>query len=189
MTVSDIALLEQRREDILDAACACFAEKGFTATTMAHIAKSVGMSVGNLYNYFSGKDEILNELSIQESHRRSEYARRCISGEISPEEMRSNLIEHIKERLNPSHARVTLEVFVESVHNDKVAAVVHKFDESVRSFLNEIYSRQGLSSEQIKSRVAKNMILMDGIMIRALADPDLDRDFIAQVVADQIIGK
>lgn len=187
MTVSDAALLEQRREAILDAACDDFAEKGFTATTMAHIAKRVGMSVGNLYNYFSSKDAILSALAQRESSQNAEYARRFIRGEISHSEQRNNLIAHIKERMKPMQARVMLEVFVEATHNDKIAEIVHRYDEDVRAFLTEIYTQAGLTPEQIDAKIAVNMVLMDGIMIRTLAQPDLDVDFVAPVIADQIL--
>lgn len=188
MTVSDTVLLEQRREAILDAARENFAEKGFTATTMAHIAKRVGMSVGNLYNYFPGKDAILNALAQKESNEKGEYARRFIRGEISLSEQRANLIAHIKDRMTPAQARVTLEVFVEATHNEKIAQIVHRFDEEVRDFLTEIYIKAGLDKDQIKAKIAVDMVLMDGIMIRTLAQSDLDVDFVAPIIADQILA-
>lgn len=187
MTVSDTALLEQRREDILGAARACFAEKGFTATTMAYIAKRVGMSVGNLYNYFPGKDAILNELAKKESRRNVEYAKRFEQGEIGLDEQRASLIECMRERMQTAHARVTLEVFAESTHNEKIAQIVHRFDEEVREFLAVIYRNAGLTPEEIKAKIVLDMLLMDGIMIRVLAQPDLDVDFVAKIVADQIL--
>ena len=187
MTVSDAALLEQRREAILDAAKDCFAEKGFTATTMAHIAKHVGMSVGNLYNYFPGKDAILKALAQQESNKNAEYAKRFIRGEITRAEQRENLIAHINDRMEINQARVTLEVFVEATHNDKIAQIVHRFDEDVREFLTEIYIQAGLDQERIKAKIALDMVLMDGIMIRALAQSNLDADFVAPIIADQIL--
>ena len=57
------ALATRRREDILRAARACFGEKGFSATKMKDIAAHLQMSVGNLYNYFKSKDEIVRTLA------------------------------------------------------------------------------------------------------------------------------
>lgn len=53
------AHLEERRRQILDAAIACFARKGFRETTMADIASQAGISDTLAYRYFSGKDEII----------------------------------------------------------------------------------------------------------------------------------
>lgn len=66
MSVHDYTLFEQRREEILDVARECFAEKGFNATTMAEVARRARMSVGNLYNYFHGKAAIIESLAERE---------------------------------------------------------------------------------------------------------------------------
>lgn len=43
------------REAILESGFGLFARKGFTATTMADIARGAGMTVGNTYVYFDSK--------------------------------------------------------------------------------------------------------------------------------------
>jgi AcrR family transcriptional regulator len=51
-----------RRDEILAAAKALFAEEGVRATTIRRIAERVGVSAPALYLYFKDKDEILLEL-------------------------------------------------------------------------------------------------------------------------------
>ena len=46
------------REMILKTARGKFARKGFLKTSMRDIADAAGMGVGNIYNYFAGKDEL-----------------------------------------------------------------------------------------------------------------------------------
>lgn len=46
------------REMILKAARGKFSRKGFLKTSMRDIADAAGMGVGNIYNYFAGKDEL-----------------------------------------------------------------------------------------------------------------------------------
>ncbi len=59
-----------RKPQILQAAMQVFIQKGFTAARMEDIARQAGMSVGNLYRYFSGKLELtltLMELFLEPS--------------------------------------------------------------------------------------------------------------------------
>ncbi len=53
---------ERAREAILHAAADTFAESGYVKTSMKEIASHAGISVGMLYNYFKGKEEIYREL-------------------------------------------------------------------------------------------------------------------------------
>src|SRR5208337_2823448 len=61
----------QRRKDarapeILDAALACFAEKGFAATRMDDIAARAGITKGTIYLYFESKEAVFKALARQE---------------------------------------------------------------------------------------------------------------------------
>ena len=50
---------------VLKAALSLFARQGFRATTMRQIARRSGLSVGNLYHHFGGKEEIFGQLIDQ----------------------------------------------------------------------------------------------------------------------------
>ncbi|HKI01420.1 MAG TPA: TetR/AcrR family transcriptional regulator [Thermoanaerobaculia bacterium] len=50
---------------VLKAALSLFARQGFRATTMRQIARRSGLSVGNLYHHFGGKEEIFKKLIDQ----------------------------------------------------------------------------------------------------------------------------
>jgi AcrR family transcriptional regulator len=52
-------LIEARRNQILDAAAAVFAEKGFHRTSTKDIAGKAGIAEGTIYNYFDSKDDLL----------------------------------------------------------------------------------------------------------------------------------
>jgi AcrR family transcriptional regulator len=48
----------EKKQRILNAAIAEFAEKGFNAANINHIAKNAGISIGSMYNYFSSKEDL-----------------------------------------------------------------------------------------------------------------------------------
>src|SRR5918995_3221357 len=51
-----------RRDQILEAARACFSEHGYAATTIEQIAARSGASNGSIYHHFGAKDGILAAL-------------------------------------------------------------------------------------------------------------------------------
>jgi AcrR family transcriptional regulator len=53
---------QERRQQIMDAALACFARKGYHKTTMDDIVAESGLSKGTLYWYFRSKDELFLSL-------------------------------------------------------------------------------------------------------------------------------
>ena len=53
---------QEKKEAIMQAALQLFSSNGFHKTTIPDIAKKLGMSVGNLYNYFSSKDLLAQEI-------------------------------------------------------------------------------------------------------------------------------
>ncbi len=53
---------EEKRANIMLQALKLFSKEGFYTTTIPDIAKSLDMSVGNLYNYFKSKDILAKEI-------------------------------------------------------------------------------------------------------------------------------
>jgi AcrR family transcriptional regulator len=53
---------EERRQQIMEAALACFARKGYHKTTMDDIVAESGLSKGTLYWYFKSKDDLFVSL-------------------------------------------------------------------------------------------------------------------------------
>ena len=57
--------VEAVRESILDAALEILYQEGFKDLSMRKIAKKIKMTAANLYNYFTGKDEIYLAIQIR----------------------------------------------------------------------------------------------------------------------------
>ncbi|WP_117191952.1 TetR/AcrR family transcriptional regulator [Rhizobium terrae] len=53
---------QQRRAEILAAAFACFAERGFAATRMEDVAARAGIAKGTVYLHFPDKERLFTEL-------------------------------------------------------------------------------------------------------------------------------
>ncbi len=60
-------VVEDRREQILDAAMRVFAQKGFTRATNKVIAREAGITPGLIYYYFESKEAVLKAIIEQRS--------------------------------------------------------------------------------------------------------------------------
>lgn len=96
-------LKEDIRDRILMVARQQFEQKGYSKTSMREIADWVGIGVGNIYNYFTSKDELFHEVvrpvlyaleaMLQEHHgirgedimmmKSDEYLKSCIDEYVS----------------------------------------------------------------------------------------------------------
>lgn len=56
---------EQHRQEILDAAEAIFAARGIEAATIEDIAKKADFAVGSIYNFFSGKNDLVCQVLMR----------------------------------------------------------------------------------------------------------------------------
>jgi len=77
-----------RRQQILNAAWECFADKGYQETTIRVIAERMNLSTGIIYSYFKGKDDLLeaihacsidNKKKVAEKIRQKDTAREAIN--------------------------------------------------------------------------------------------------------------
>ncbi len=62
MKVLDPAVFSIRKENILQYARHLFATKGYAETTVDDIAHAAKMQKASLYHYFTGKQQILQEM-------------------------------------------------------------------------------------------------------------------------------
>ena len=67
---------EDKKQALLEAATAAFAQSGIAASTSA-IARSAGVAEGTLFRYFATKDDLLNALYL---HLKSDLCQAMLAG-------------------------------------------------------------------------------------------------------------
>src|SRR5262252_7462295 len=73
-----------RPAEILDAALAAFAERGFAATRLDDVAARAGITKGTLYLYFSSKEELFKAVVRQQLVPNIERAEAMVAGSAAP---------------------------------------------------------------------------------------------------------
>lgn len=191
MSVHDYNLYEARREEILNVARECFAEKGFNATTMVEVARRSGMSVGNLYNYFHGKGAIIESLAEREVKRIAEEVARPMSPRPTNLERLERIRKIVITSLDMKRARVTLEIFSEAVHNEQLRQIIARIDEKMRELLARMHRNYGFkgSDRDLDLFIVADMALIDGLSIRTVAQNRIDRLALAEEIAQRLVGR
>lgn len=161
-----------RQEEILLAAAAVFARKGFSAARIEDVAAEAGIAKGSVYLYFPSRDSLL--AGVFES-----YARRSA---MVLEEMGDGPALERLERLirgavamlaeHPDHARVLLDVWAAKPPIDMVA-VYREYRAAVTALLREA-DAEGALRDGIDERHAAVIIgAIEGCLIQTLVDPEL----------------
>jgi TetR/AcrR family transcriptional regulator, cholesterol catabolism regulator len=133
---------EARRLDILRAAARVFRRRGIAAAGMREIAEEAGLSPGNLYHYFSGKDEIL--LFCQERTLERMLAAVKEARGTAAERLRAVLEAHVRSMLDELES-ATAHLDVEALPEGMRAQMIEKRD---------VYERaiRAIVADGVKSR-------------------------------------
>lgn len=192
------AHLEQRRQQILDAAITCFVRKGFHQTTMADIAAQAGVSDTLAYRYFSGKDELI-EAAVR---RHGDATGDAVLGGDGVEDFRT-LVDlligtNIRRFQDADEMKATMgmyfRIWAEALHDeDSREPLVDRWRQHFD--IVEGMVRRAQAAEQISSRldaraVAWVMLAAHyGSNLLAVLDPEVDLERSKEVMVAMVFGE
>lgn len=129
---------EIRRQEILDAAQACFARRGFHASSMSEICNEAGMSPGGLYRYFPSKESIIAAMA-EDERRSATLAFDVVRSSDNFLVALSQLCEKFAEAYaDPCRAAFAAELMAEAVRNPKFAEVAREAEGRIRSEVSDL---------------------------------------------------
>lgn len=177
------ARAESQRERILDAAQKCFVEHGFHGASMATIADTADMSAGLLYRYFDSKNAIMLAIIAREL----EGKRAKIEEFCAGEDFLGKVLEKFAfwqagdpEVMNPA---LFLEMSAEATRDPAIARAIRASDTLTREqFEAWLLRGRGLPGEEARSRTVLVQILIEGLVVRAVRDPELDTATLRRVL-------
>jgi AcrR family transcriptional regulator len=178
--------LAKRRRLILDAALDCFVENGFHQTGVRDIAKRAGVSLGNVYNHFPGKHDVLVEIAALEKSELEPYLK-----EIGPTEPNRDGLEQIIKGYfdyvsEPSAAVLALEITSEAFRKPDIAALFVRNRRMLLDALSDYLDRGAKAGcfRTVSSPKADAQLLVDlieGAGYRSVLENEIAGDVIGEV--------
>lgn len=176
-----------QRARILRAARQCFVRRGFHAASMADIAETAEMSPGLIYRYFPGKEAIVRAIVEREM----DEAHRILDRLGSAEDVVGAVLEVFErwaagddEEMN---AALFLEMVAVSTRDPELAATMRGAEAELRGRLEEVLGRGVTTAGAAEVppvvrawRATMLQCLVEGLLVRAVRQPDLDRTMLRQ---------
>ncbi|HPB75748.1 MAG TPA: TetR family transcriptional regulator [Chromatiaceae bacterium] len=176
-----------RRQQILNAAAACFVREGFHGASIARIAKAAGMSPGNLYHFFPGKEAMIAAL-VQQRLDQSLALFAEIEAAVDPlQAMLDRVAVTLEQQTDPDQAALGLEILAEAGRNSAVASIVRAADDAIREHLVRLYhdarKTRGLPGQVAEAAAVGEpeavtevlVAIFQGLPARAISHPGLDK--------------
>lgn len=184
---------QAQRQRILAAAQQCFIQSGFHGASMASIAKTAGMSPGLIYRYFENKNAII--LAIIDSQ--LETARRRIRDMRATDDMSQGILDYFDAHDTADHgsmnAALFLEIAAEATRDPEIGQAFTRFSRAVQDGVVGWLQRStesgghGLAPDIARERALSLTLLIEGLKVRKVLEPDLDRVLLKDSV-DRLIG-
>ena len=172
-------LVHKKRQQILDAAQACFVRKGFHNTTMQDICKESGMSAGNIYRYFDSKEMIIEAFAQEEL----QWMTSAITDVPSSPDLLQAIVDTAfwtaSTLMQEGRPELIAELFAEAGRNPRINAIYTKFNRRLVSeicnTLEKLEESGVLHPLHEKQYIAKIIVsLVDGLVLNSITTPDFD---------------
>lgn len=133
--------LAARRQQILDAARVCFARNGFHATSMQDVIAEAGLSVGAVYRYFKGKEDLVTAIASSVVDDVTDAI--SDSDPAAPlDVVLRRLLDQLYPRLGPEGTfHLALQVWAESIRNPTLAGFVRRVQVTLREHVVTLMRR------------------------------------------------
>lgn len=176
----EIQPLHPRKLEIVEAAVICFLDKGYHQTGVRDIVGQAGISLGNLYNHFKGKEAILVFIAEIEGQELSDF----IDGLSSTDDPTATLEWFIQEYAVyvslPENALLGVEILTEALRNPIIADVFGRNRDRLIAALTDcliLGVKSGVFGSRMDPRVVACLILdaLEGQGLRSLSLPSGDK--------------
>ena len=169
-TQTDTAVLD-RPTQILDAAVACFAKRGFHQARMHDISAEAGISVGLIYRYFQNKEAVIAAMADRHKRQIHEILERARQAPNLRESLETLFTAHCGETEPQVTAAFVVDLFAEASRNTRVAELVSGVCDAAMDGVTDLIARspEGRGSDLTPREMAELIFAVnDGMLLRGV---------------------
>lgn len=133
--------LAKRRRKILEAAVMCFLENGYHQTGVRDIATRAGVSLGNLYNHFPSKHDVLVEIAGLERDELVPFLKILAKTSSAPKVLDKFVTAYAKYLAAPENVILSIEITSEAIRKPDIADLFLENRDLLTSSLTSVLSR------------------------------------------------
>lgn len=189
------SLAERRRLEIIEAAERCVMKTGLHRLTLRDIAREQSGSLGNIYNYFANKEEIVEAIVERETDR---FIAIAVQGGKAQgegtlgERLREHMTSFVDAYLDSDGARVAVSIAAEAMINERVRDIIARANQR----LYEVISNDVINNRQnswpspkakMQAQLALSRSLLEGLRVTAIFNPGIDRKELRAVAIDRLV--
>jgi TetR/AcrR family transcriptional repressor of uid operon len=176
MSQTPIETGTDRRAQILHAAMACFAKRGFHQTSMHDISAEAGISVGLIYRYFQNKEAVISAMADEHKNEVNEWLERARQAPTLLEALEILFTSHCCENTPQVISAFVVDLFAEASRNPPVADLLRDVSRTAMEGVTDLIARspEGQAVQQhMKPRELAELIfaLNDGMLMRDVLQP------------------
>lgn len=182
-------VVEDRREQIAEAAMRVFAEKGFMRATNKDIAREAGITTGLIYHYFDSKEALLKAIIEMRSPAQLVHSMTPEMLALPPQAMLRLLLLRMLDVVESEEFVQLLRVFLpEAIHNPGISSLGMPSYLEATKFLEEYLAAKMDSGELRRADPAMTaQALMSGVMGFVLRREILNDPSALQYTREQIV--
>src|SRR5215212_6775811 len=165
--------LVDRPAQILEAAIACFAKRGFHQTSMHDISADAGISVGLIYRYFANKEAVI--AAMADSHKKEihDLLERARRASTLLESLEILFTAHCCENSPKVQSAFVVDLYAEASRNPQIADLVRDVLDTAMEGVTDLIARSpeaksgaahGLKPDELAElifAVARGMLMRD----------------------------
>lgn len=192
-SLSEKAKGETRRQ-LLDAAEASFARRGYSGTSVSAIARAVGITSSAVYRHFDGKADIL--LTLVRERRLHVGIDQAMKDTDALEPLAfAKMVSSYVDTDMKNVRRLIVEIYGTALHDDQAAEYLAKSQAALRSTISDGLCRsreKGANiSESVDTNLAADLLLVAAVGLSALEviNPDRVGDTTVKVLLEEAIVK